>query len=398
MNILFISKYPPIEGGVASRNYWLTRALGARGINIHVITNALAVEEMWREELDLSDPRVMERFKPDHVHIHSLKIDPPHHIPYSQAYLSRMVNLGLKIIGEHGADLIDAHYLEPYGTAGFVIKQITGLPLIIKHAGSDMYRLFQHKEFRYFLGRVLQGADGLFLSKSLYPLARELDINPKKLISLAKRPIDDSVFTPHAVPFDFSEKNITIPKEIPIITYMGKANTNKGISEVIRSLSRINKDFRLLFVSKGKKLNDFKEEIRSLGLEDKVIYLDFVPPWVVPRILRSTSALLHLENDFPIPIHSPIQPFEAIASQTPLILSREIFDKIKSSFPANAEHFNVVEKISDQDELTRMFLRIFDSSHALQENAKTIREEFLQRNDWDAYIDSYIAMYESFVR
>ena len=38
MNILFIGKYPPIEGGTASTAYWRHKGLLKYGINFEIIT------------------------------------------------------------------------------------------------------------------------------------------------------------------------------------------------------------------------------------------------------------------------------------------------------------------------------------------------------------------------
>jgi hypothetical protein len=50
MKICFIGKYPPIEGGEASKLYWQVRELGKRGHEIHVVTNAFCVEKEFREK------------------------------------------------------------------------------------------------------------------------------------------------------------------------------------------------------------------------------------------------------------------------------------------------------------------------------------------------------------
>lgn len=395
MKILFISKYPPIEGGVSSRNYWLAKALGERGAEVSMVTNALAVEDEYREKMDLYDVDTLKKHQPKNVFFYSLGKDVPRHIPYSPAYVSRLVNLGLKALGERGADVIYAHYLEPYAAAGYVLKKITGLPLIVRHAGSDIYRLLRSPDFRYFLGRILQEADCLLLSRSLYPLAKTLEIDQKRIRTMTRVAIDDAAFNPNVDPFNFAERKISIPQGIPVITYMGKAAANKGISETMRALLSLKKDFRLLMVSQGNKFEEFSQEAAALGISEKVIYLGFVPPWLIPGILRASSALLHLENNFPIPIHSPIQPLEAIAASTSLVLSAEIYRKIKIFFPQNAQNFNVVEKVSDENELKQALSRVFDSKDVLKENAKKIREEFISQNDWKGFVESYFAVFKS---
>ena len=40
--IALLSKYPPLEGGIAAKTYWLARGLAARGHEIHVITHGIS--------------------------------------------------------------------------------------------------------------------------------------------------------------------------------------------------------------------------------------------------------------------------------------------------------------------------------------------------------------------
>ena len=51
MKICFISKYPPIEGGVSARVYWLTKSLGEKGHEVHIVTNAQERSEEHTSEL-----------------------------------------------------------------------------------------------------------------------------------------------------------------------------------------------------------------------------------------------------------------------------------------------------------------------------------------------------------
>jgi glycosyltransferase involved in cell wall biosynthesis len=67
MKICIIAKYPPIEGGESSKAYWLARALGQRGHEVHVVTNALEVEEEYREQL--SDYDLKYKYQPQGVYV-----------------------------------------------------------------------------------------------------------------------------------------------------------------------------------------------------------------------------------------------------------------------------------------------------------------------------------------
>jgi len=63
--VCFFTKYPPIEGGTASRSYWLIRALGEKGIEAHVITDAL--EKEWLEKIDFEDAGDLANFQPEMI-------------------------------------------------------------------------------------------------------------------------------------------------------------------------------------------------------------------------------------------------------------------------------------------------------------------------------------------
>ncbi|MBU4510379.1 glycosyltransferase, partial [bacterium] len=103
MRICIVSKYPPIEGGVSARVYWLAKALGERGHEVHIVTNALEVESDYREKFDVNDPE----FIPSNVYLHSTNADTnPWHIPFSKAYTERIANLAIEVIEKHNLQII----------------------------------------------------------------------------------------------------------------------------------------------------------------------------------------------------------------------------------------------------------------------------------------------------
>src|SRR3989338_437959 len=394
MKILFISKYPPIEGGVSARNYWLAKALGERGVEVSIITNALQVETEYREEMYSEGEQIFEELQPKNVFFNSLNQKPPAHIPYSEAYLSRLINLGLKVIGQRGADVIYTHYLEPYAAAGYILKQMTGLPLVVKHAGSDIYRLLKNPDYRYFLGRVISGADRFLSFGTVASMAESMGLEKEKIVAIPSA-IDTAAFSPDGPKFNFAGKGFTIPPGVPIITYIGKAQRDKWLEEILEALSGMSANFRLVMVSKGPLLERFIAKATEIGIKDKVIHLGFVPPWEIPKILRASDLLLHLENNFSIPIHGPQQPYEAIACRTPLLLSAEGFKKMHVRFPVNSKDFMVVQDPKEIPALRKMLELFFASPEVFMKSAVNLHEEFISRNDWDKSIASYIKLFES---
>ncbi len=139
MKICILSKYPPIEGGVSTRVYWLAKALGEKGNEVHVVTNALEVEDKYREQIDDNG----EENAQQKVFIHSTTSDTnPWHIPFSKAYAERVASLAIVVIEEHNIQLIDSYYVLPYGIAAYITRNITGRPQILRHAGSDIGKLY----------------------------------------------------------------------------------------------------------------------------------------------------------------------------------------------------------------------------------------------------------------
>lgn len=72
MRICLITKYPPIEGGISSQAYWLVKALGQRGHEVFVVTNADEVERDYREQTEKSDACLAS----DNVHVFSTSSSP----------------------------------------------------------------------------------------------------------------------------------------------------------------------------------------------------------------------------------------------------------------------------------------------------------------------------------
>jgi len=87
MKICLISKYPPIEGGISARVYWLAKALGERGHEVHIVTNAQEVEKEYKERIDTNE----QEYIPQNVYMHSTTSDTnPWHIPFSKTYTERI--------------------------------------------------------------------------------------------------------------------------------------------------------------------------------------------------------------------------------------------------------------------------------------------------------------------
>jgi len=335
MKICMISKYPPIEGGVSSRTYWTAKALGEQGHEVHVVTNALEVEEEYREEYDLSDPN----YQPKNVYVHSTDPSPtieanPSHIPFSKMYCEKLASLAIEVIEEYNINVIDSRYLVPYSVAGYIAKTMTDVPQIISHAGSDLKRLYPSPYLNTLLEQVLKKADKIITNPESTTFFNKLGIPAAKISVLPQVYVDTNAFNPQVKPYDLTP-HITTQKYysgMPIIAYLGKITHHyetKGLPELLKACSKINEDFLLLFVANGNKIDEIKALIAEEGLTKKTLFLPFLPPWQIPPVLKSCTFLVGLENHSSpvLAYHVPATPAEAIATGRCTLLSTEIHRK-----------------------------------------------------------------------
>lgn len=324
MNICFLTKYPPIQGGVSSRAYWQARALGERGHEVHIVTNSLEVEDEYKEVLDLNDPD----FLPENVFLHSTTAESNSwHIPYSSAYTERLANLAIEVIQKYDCRIIDSNYILPYVIAGNIAKYITGVPQILRHAGSDIGKLYKSPAYNTLFKSLFKRVDRILT----YPQLRESFIAlgiPESEISIDDKVIVDTrAFNPKVDPFPLSEYIGIKYSGCPVITYIGKINyywQSKGLPELVEAVKGIKEDFLLLFVADGKGINEFKMLLEANGLAKKSLFLNFLPPWKIPSIIKLSTCVVVPEREFPIQYHIPILPKEVMAVGKCLILGNEL--------------------------------------------------------------------------
>lgn len=327
MKICVVSKYPPIEGGVSARVYWLAKTLGERGHEIHIVTNAQEVENEYKEKIRIDE----QKYEPKNVYLHDTGPNAnPWHIPFSKAYTERIANLAIEVIKKYDIQLIDSYYTLPYGIAAFLAKNITGRPQILHHAGSDIGKLFVSSCYNTLFKAIFQKADKIITIPSLKRMFLSFGIPESRIAFDEEVSVDTKAFNPEVSPFPLSEYiKRKIPK-YPIITYIGKINyywKSKGLYELIEAVEGIKDDFLLLFVANGRGLGEFQNLVREKNLEKRSIFIGFVPPWKIPSIIKLSTCVVMPEREFPIQYHRPILPREVMAVGECLILSKELYGK-----------------------------------------------------------------------
>lgn len=392
--ICFISKYPPIEGGVSSRTYWLLRGLGKRGHRIHLVTNAWEVEDEYREVFDGED---LDSYQPENVAVHNTNpFYDPMYIPYSPPYTEKIASGAIEALREHDLDLIDSWYLIPYGVSGYLAKTVCKKPFVLRHAGSDLGRLLISPYLSTMLTEVIKSADRIVT----YPGNREvflgMGVSESRLFLDTSVSVDTSVFNPSAAPFDLEEATGRSLEGVPVVTFIGKVTAVKGVFELTEALRRVREDFLLLLVCGGRELQTLKTDVENRRLTEKTHFLDFRAPWQMPGILKASTCVVIPEREFPIPSHSPILPREAMATGRCTVLSQELFEKRRYRDAEDGVHTRVVDP-KDIEAFSSALEDIItepDDAEAMGQEARRLAERY---EDFDGYLDSTERLYEEII-
>lgn len=304
-NIVYISKYPPLEGGIAAKTFWLVRALACAGHTIHLVTDPLNIDAVH------SIPEADHPPDTPGVIVHRANPDVPWHIPNDNHRAISLLDKTLEVIEREKPDLIEAGYLVPYGLVAYLASEITGLPYVLQHGGSDIKKFIEGGLWPNLWRVVLSNAECVITDTN--HRAQMERWNARCRVILPYVP-DPDVFTPV----------IREKRERPVLALIGKANyhwEHKGWRRVIDIWSKMGEGFEFIVVSQGVGLERFQAFVRE-HLGNRVNWRPFVPPWEMPSLLQSVDALFHFEADLPFPMFSNLF-VEALFCSTPVISDRE---------------------------------------------------------------------------
>lgn len=277
--IICISKYPPLEGGIAAKIYWLCRALAERGHTVHVVTDGENIDTDYcsRSFQDLASV--------NNLHIHRPQEKIPWHIPNDLHRSMALLNTALEVVNRHGADVIDTGYLIPYGLVGFLAGRMTGIPFLIRHGGSDLNKFMDKGIWANLITKALKGASTIIT-----------DNNHREAFSgLSKRVISIPPYVPDPAFF----KPAPGKRSKPTLALIGKANycwQHKGWHRVIDIIKSLGDRFHYLIVSQGIGLQDFRKYVED-RIGSIIEWKEFVHPAAMPQLMQSVSGIFVLQKD-----------------------------------------------------------------------------------------------------
>jgi glycosyltransferase involved in cell wall biosynthesis len=350
LRICIVGKYPPIQGGVSMRTYWTAYRLAERGHEVHVVTNAKEVSPPFRMHMRPDDWAHCEaQFSTGSLTVHwSDPVDRSQsYIPMASPFVSKLASIAAKLHAERTFDVIYSHYMEPYGVAGYLASEITGVPHVVRMAGSDAGRLWHHRQLDTLYDHVLRSAECVIAGGTVMERAIERGVSSRRIAFGGGYALPETLFTPDGPAIDLKSLIGELGSADPVgdtlwgdftgernyFGVYGKLGETKGSFALLAAMHRLKLagvNVGLVALAHGKPdvEGKFREMAQELGLTDRILQLPFLPHWRVPDFLRGCLAVCCLEQDFPIGIHSPMVAREALLCGCCLVASKEVLRKL----------------------------------------------------------------------
>lgn len=291
MNIIFVCKFFPIQGGEATKVYWLTKALASFGHNITILTDTSNYKP---EQLCiLSDD--------DKMFLSGLTI-----IDNKNSGMT-LENRIKEICINNKIDIIVGWYLFPYAITAINAGLSLNIPIVIQHAGSDIKKLLNlSPEEKEQIIKIMNSAN-LVLS---YPNTE----NILKDIGIKKTNINTPV-----IPLQYF-KNTKQNNERFLILGAKNKSKNYNIIKEYSILYRIPIDwFGIGETFKNEYFNSYQS----------------IAPWNIPDLISQYKGIIYSENNFNVSTHESRIPLEAMAGNKIVFMDNEtakhyIYDNIVS--------------------------------------------------------------------
>jgi glycosyltransferase involved in cell wall biosynthesis len=351
VRICVLGKFPPIEGGVSTQTYWTAHALARRGHDVHVVTNAKEAKAPYRMYMRAEDwSRCDACYGDGSVTVHWT--DPldhsQAHIPLNSPVVTKLATLATRAHRVRPFDVIFSYYLEPFGVAGHLAAELTGVPHVVRMAGSDAGRLWHHPQFELLYDHVLRSAQVVIAEGAGAERAREHGTSPDRIASAGGFALPEDLFVPDGPDLDVralstDARSDTLLKDLvwgslldhlPHFGVYGKLGEPKGSFALLAAMQQLKQagvDVGLVVLAHGAPSvqEAFRARAAGLNVADRILQIPFLPHWRVPEFLRGCLAVCCLEQGFPIELHTPITPREVLLCGTCLVASTELIHKFR---------------------------------------------------------------------
>ncbi len=392
---MFGWEFPPFNsGGLGTACYGITKALSQKGVEItFVLPKSVEVSEDFVKIISANLPQtkitlvdsLLESYMTNETYWNVFRSKESRGIYSSNLVgeVERYAAIAKEIAAEEDHDIIHCHDWMTL-SAGEEARNISGKPLIShihsteidRSGGRGMNPMISEIERRGIAGADRVIAVSRFTKSKI---VNSYDIEKEK-IDVVYNGIDKSEF----------EKNLEAanPFGKKIVLFLGRLTLHKGADYFLRSAKKVlEKDKDVIFIVSGG--GDMERKIIEmacdLGIGDKVLFTGFLRDQQLRRIYKMANLYVMPSVSEPF----GITPLEALASGTPVLISRQ---------SGVSEVLNHCLKVDfwDVDEMANKILAVL-ANQELEECLKTNGNREIDKLNWGAAADRILAIYKSMV-
>lgn len=275
--LVVIHEYPPVGGGGGRVAQDLCREMARRGHEMVVLT---------------SHYRGLPR-RENHGELRIVRVPAFRRQPYRAdllsmgAYIVSGLGAGLALVKNWQPDIIHVHFAVPCGPLAWAISRLTRIPYVLTTHLGDVP------------GGVPEKTEAWF--RWLYPFTPPIWKNADRVVAVSRYtrqlalknyPVD-ILFIPNGVNLKELDPGVIQVEGAPQIVFAGRFVPQKNLLHLVRVLGKIKQlAWQCVLLGDGPLLPAVEEEIKALGLEERVTITGWVSPEEVIRWLGKSDLLL----------------------------------------------------------------------------------------------------------
>lgn len=315
MKILMLTwEYPPrVVGGISRVVYDLSHRLIKDGHEVTVVTYRDGEVPYFEDDKGVKVYRV-----------DNFMINPNNFIDWIMQMNFAMISKVSQIIGEEGKfDIIHAHdWLVAY--AAKTLKESFGMPIVSTiHATEAGRNSGIHDEVQRYINDTewmltYESTEVIVNSNYMKSELQRLFGLPFEKINVVPNGVNTGAFT--GVERDYEFRRRYAMDNEKIILFMGRLVYEKGIQYLISAMPKILSryhDAKLVIAGKGGMLDELRQQVKALGIENKVYFAGYLNGKDVQKMYKAADISV-----FP----STYEPFgivalEAMLAENPVVVS-----------------------------------------------------------------------------
>lgn len=363
-------EFPPVSGGIGYYVYNLSKGLIKKGHKVTVITRG-STRIVEREVIDGIDVLKATFFPlyPFHMTLHGFFVNsllkslgPEFSLVHLHSPLIPSIKTDLPIITTvHTAMRIDSRY----------------------HEVVDPYSLAEKVQSMYF---------SPFVESQLLRLSDKVTaVSPSVANELKEYGMDSSEVT---VMWNGVDEKIFFPirkkeKFEKYVLYTGVLRARKGLFDLIKCailVKRIIPDIKFVICGTGSLLQNLKEKVRSVGLEEQVIFLGRVDRKKLIQIYQ--NATIHVVPS--IYEGLPTVLLEAMACGLPVVATNIGGNRDIISSNVNG----LLIPPGSPEAMAKMIMILWDNESLRKKIGGNARETILKKYTWDIVVNDFVNVYE----